>query len=56
VGMFAQSIGEYGGLGSLGSTVQAAIYSLTAFVRDLTPTTWVVIAVVAVGLIVVLRR
>jgi len=54
--MFAQSMGEYGGLGSLGSSVQAAIYSLTAFVRDLSPTTWVVIAVVVIGLIVFLRR
>jgi hypothetical protein len=54
--MFAQSLGEYGGAGSLGSSVQAAIYSLTAFVRDLSPTTWVVIAVVVIGLIVFLRR
>jgi hypothetical protein len=56
MGIFAQSLGEYGGLGSLGSSIEAAIYSVTALVRDLSPTTWVVIAVVLVGLIVFWRR
>ena len=56
MGMFAQSLGEYGGLGSFGSTIQTALYSAGAWIRELSPMNWAVIAIVLVGLFVFLRR
>jgi hypothetical protein len=47
--MFAQSIGEYGALGSLASGVESLAYSVTTWVGSISPTTWVIIIVVVIG-------
>jgi hypothetical protein len=54
--VFAQSIGEYGGVGSLASTIQQFAYSASVWVGTVTPTTWIVAAAVLLGLMIVSRR
>ena len=54
--MFAQSLGEYGGLGSIASVVESLAYSVRRWLGDITPTTWVVVAIVVIGLYLWSRR
>lgn len=54
--MFAQAIGEYGAAGSLGASVQSLAYSAGIWFDSITPTTWVVVAILAVGLLIWMRR
>jgi hypothetical protein len=54
--MLAQSLGEYGGAGSLGSSLQAAIYSAQAWLADVRLTTWIIAAAVILGLLLLRRR
>jgi hypothetical protein len=54
--LFAQSIGEYGGLGALTSLVQQVTYSVSVWFGSFTTTTWIVVAVGVLGLAIFLRR
>ena len=54
--MFAQSLGEYGAIGSLASGVQQLAYSISTWLGSLSATTWVIAAVVVLGLVVLMRR
>ena len=54
--VFAQSIGEYGGVGSLASGIQQFAYSASAWLGTITPTTWIVGAAVLLGLMIFSRR
>jgi hypothetical protein len=54
--IFAQSVGEYGGLGSLASGVQQLTYSISAWLGSLSATTWIIAAIVVVGLVILTRR
>ena len=54
--IFAQSLGEYGALGSLASGIQQLTYSIRAWLGSLSATTWVITAIVVVGLIFFTRR
>jgi MYXO-CTERM domain-containing protein len=54
--MFAQSLGDYGALGSFGSSIQSALYSIHAWLGDLSPGTWGLLALVLIALVVLRRR
>ncbi len=54
--VFAQSLGEYGGLSSLTSGLQQVTYSISAWLGSVTPMTWVIVAIVVVGLMIITRR
>jgi preprotein translocase subunit SecG len=54
--IFAQSLGEYGALGSFGSGVQQLIYAVSTWLGSLSATTWVVAAIIVVGLMTLRRR
>lgn len=54
--IFAQSLGEYGALGSLASTVQQLTYSISTWLGSLSATTWIIAAIVVVGLVILTRR
>jgi hypothetical protein len=54
--IFAQSLGEYGGLSSLASGVQQLTYSISTWLGSLSATTWIIAAIVVVGLLIVTRR
>jgi hypothetical protein len=54
--MFAQSVVEYGALGSFSSGIQSAAYTVSAWIGTVSPTTWVIAVVALIGLIVFLRR
>ena len=54
--MFAQSLGEYGAIGSLASGVQQLAYSISTWLGSLSATTWVIAAVVVLALVVLMRR
>ena len=54
--IFAQSLGEYGGLGSLASWVQQLTYSISSWLGSLSATTWIIAVVVVVGLFILTRR
>jgi hypothetical protein len=54
--IFAQSLGEYGGLSSLASGVQQLTHSITRWLGSLSATTWIIAAIVVVGLLFVRRR
>ena len=54
--MFAQAIGEYGAAGSLGASLQSAVYSASTYLGSISPTTWVLIAAAAIVLVILLRR
>jgi len=54
--MFAQSLGEYGALGSLASGIQQLTYSISTRLENLGASTWIIAAVVVLGLIVLRRR
>ena len=54
--MFAQSLGEYGSLGSIASRVESLAYSVRRWLGHVSPTTWVVVAIVVIGLFFWSRR
>jgi hypothetical protein len=54
--MFAQSLGEYGAIGSLASGVQQVVYSISTWLGSLSATTWIIAAAVVLGLVVFMRR
>jgi len=54
--LFAQSLGEYGGLASLASGLQQLTYSISVWLGSVRPTTWIIAAVVVVGLVMLTRR
>jgi hypothetical protein len=54
--IFAQSLGEYGGLSSLASGVQQLTYSISTWLGSLSATTWIIAAIVVAGLLIVTRR
>jgi hypothetical protein len=54
--MFAQSLGEYGALSSIATRAESLAYSVRAWLGDLSPTTWVLAAVVLIGLFLWSRR
>jgi ABC-type molybdate transport system permease subunit len=54
--MFAQSLGEYGALGSLASGVQQLTYSISTGLGSLSATTWIIAAIVVLGLVILRRR
>jgi hypothetical protein len=54
--VFAQSVGEYGALGSLASVLEQLTYSVSAWIGSITPVTWIIGAVVLVGLMIFSRR
>ena len=54
--IFAQSLVEYGGLSSLTSGVQQLTYSIGSWLGSLSTTTWIIAAIVVVGLFIVTRR
>jgi hypothetical protein len=54
--MLAQSLGDYGALGSIASSVQSLIDSTRSWLGDVSPMTWALMAIVLVGLIVWGRR
>jgi hypothetical protein len=54
--LFAQSFGEYGGLASLASWIQQVTYSIGAWLGGVSTTTWVIAALVVLGLLIATRR
>ena len=54
--MFAQAIGEYGAAGSLGASVQSFAYSAGVWFASISPATWVLVAILVVGLLIWMRR
>ena len=54
--IFAQSLGEYVSLGSLGSRIQELSYSISTWLGSLSATTWIIALIVVVGLVVLTRR
>ena len=54
--MFAQSLGDYGTLGSITSRVESLAYSVRSWLGHISPMTWVVVAIVVVGLFLWSRR
>jgi hypothetical protein len=54
--MLAQSLGEYGAGGSIASNLQSMIDSARAWLGDVSPVTWVLVAIVLLGLFVWGRR
>jgi len=54
--MFAQSLGEYGALGSLTSGIQGLTSSISTWVGSLSATEWIVAAIVVIGLVILTRR
>jgi hypothetical protein len=54
--IFAQSLGEYGGLSSLASGVQQLTYSISTWLGSLSATTWIIAAIVVGGLLIATRR
>jgi hypothetical protein len=54
--MFAQSLGDYAALGSIASRVESLSYSVRSWLGHVSPTTWVLVAIVVVGLFLLSRR
>ena len=54
--MFAQSIGDYASLGSIVTRAEAMVYSARWWLGDLSPTTWVIVAVCVLGMFLWSRR
>ena len=54
--IFAQSLVEYGALSSLAAGVQQLTYSIGEWLGSLSTTTWIIAAIVVVGLFIVTRR
>jgi len=54
--MFAQSLGDYGSLCSITSRVESLAYSVRSSLGSLSPTTWVLIGLAAIGMFFWSRR
>jgi len=54
--MLAQSVVEYGGAGSIGSSLQSLTYSVTTWLAGISASTWVIVVVVLAGAFVLSRR
>jgi hypothetical protein len=54
--MFAQSLVEYGSLSSIATRAESLAYSVRSWFGSLSPTTWVVVAIVGLGLFFWKRR
>ncbi|HTK28864.1 MAG TPA: hypothetical protein VL309_04905 [Vicinamibacterales bacterium] len=54
--VIAQSLGEYGGASGFGAGIQAAAYTLGAWVESVSPGTWVAIVIVIAALFLFSRR
>ena len=54
--VFAQSIGEYGGVGTLAAGIQQLTYTASTWLGTVTPTMWIVGGAVMVGLLMFTRR
>ena len=53
---FAQSLGEYGGIASVASGIQQLAYSVSASLHDVSTRTWIIVAIIIVGLVLARRR
>lgn len=54
--IFAQSLGEYGTGGSLGSAIQQLADAIGSWLGSLSIVTWIVAAIVVAGLMTLRRR
>jgi hypothetical protein len=54
--MFAQSMGDYGTLGSIASRVESLSYPVRSWLGHLSPKTWVLVAICVIGLFLWNRR
>jgi hypothetical protein len=54
--VFAQSLVEYGVLAAAASAVQQLMYMARTWIGNLSPTTWVIVAVVVLLLVATRRR
>jgi ABC-type molybdate transport system permease subunit len=54
--MFAQSLGEYGGIASFASGIQQLAYSVSASLHDVSTRTWIIVAIIVVVLVLARRR
>lgn len=54
--IFAQSLGEYGALGSLATGLQQLAYSIGASLQSVSATTWTIAAIAVLGLFLLMRR
>jgi ABC-type molybdate transport system permease subunit len=54
--MFAQSLGEYGALGSIASGVQQLAYSISASLHDVSATKWTIAAIALLAFVFWRRR
>jgi type IV secretory pathway VirB2 component (pilin) len=54
--LFAQSLGEYGALGSVASGIQQLAYSITTSLESVNATTWAIVAIAVLGFVFWRRR
>ena len=54
--IFAQSLGEYGGLSALMSGVQQLTYDISTRLGNVSATQWIIVAIAIVGLRFLMRR
>lgn len=54
--LFAQSLGEYGALGSVASGIQQLAYSITTSLGSVNAMTWAIVAIVVLGFVFWRRR
>jgi type IV secretory pathway VirB2 component (pilin) len=54
--LFAQSLGEYGALGSVASGIQQLAYSITTSLEGVNATTWAIVAIAVLGFVFWRRR
>lgn len=54
--MFAQSLVDYGSLSSIATRVELLAYSVRSWISGVSLTTWVVVAIIVVGLFFWSRR
>lgn len=54
--VFAQALGEYGVAATLSAAAQQLAYTVGSWLGDVSTTTWIVAAVVVLGLVIFKRR
>ena len=54
--MFAQSLGEYGGIASLAGGIQHLAYAVSASLHDVSTRTWIIAAILVLGFVLLRRR
>jgi hypothetical protein len=54
--IFAQSLGEYGALGSVASGIQQLAYAVSTSLQGISTRTWIIVAIALVALVFVKRR